>query len=155
MLVESLSSKQLKSRAVGWAVATAVSAALFTEGVYGWSKEGEKPLSQQCQALESQVSGLGTDLLQSGTLGWNSGLIFRSLDIRNPDDPRLRTWGQLKNEKDRVCNELQREYINSFEPLVHMAAIVGGTFTLLGIKMFLDFKRALSRKHPSTTGITV
>lgn len=153
MLVESSSREQLKSRVIGWTVATIVSAGLAAGGIYGWSKEGENPLNQQCSHLGSQVSALETDLFQTGTLGSDGGLIIRYLEIRNPDDPRLRIWGQLKNEKDQVCAEAQKKYNDSFQPYFREAAIIGGAVTLLGITTFLSFKKRLGRKGYSTTGV--
>lgn len=151
MLVESLSREQLKSRVVGWTVATIVSAGLAAGGVYGWSKEGENPLNQQCLRLSEQVSTLETDLLQSGTLGSDGGLLVRYLEIRNLDDPRLRIWGQLKNERDQVCADAQKKYNDLFQPYLRMATIMGGAVTLLGITTLLGFKRRLGRELTSTT----
>ena len=73
-------------------------------------------------------------------MGSDGGLIVRYLEIRNPDDPRLRTWGQLKNEKDKVCAEAQKHYQESPDAFVRMAALGGSIFSLFSIQQLLFFR---------------
>ncbi|MBI2338669.1 hypothetical protein HYU95_05815 [Candidatus Daviesbacteria bacterium] len=145
MSLESLSGPEIRRRIVGWSVVTAAATTLTVMGIYDWMRQSDSSLSQQCSALNAATYDLEKELFQDGTLGSDGGLIVRYLEVRKPDDSRLRDWGRLKNEKDRICAEDRRSDDQSFNFLARMGALGGGAFVLLGIQNILNFRHLLRR----------
>ncbi len=141
------SREEVRKRAIGWSIAALISAAAGVGGIYGWMQEERiNPARKECSDLGVQVLSLETELFKNGTLGSDGGLLIRYLEVRNPDDPQLRPWGQLKNKRDRACAESQMQYTENYQGLNRAGAIVGIAGLLLSVRMALDFRRRLGRQ---------
>lgn len=145
MTIESISKEDVKTRAMGWAVATVLSTAVAAGGIYGWIRQTETPLAQQCSDLRAQTLDLESQLFDEGVLGSDGGLIVRYLEVRKPDDARLRAWGELKNRRDKVCGEYTRQDRQSWDALTRIAAIGGAAFGLFSLQSSIFFNRRLRR----------
>lgn len=120
---------------LGSVAGAALSGAVGTWGIYNeWISPPPNPIKDRCAELTAKVYSLESHLFKSGTLGSDGGLVVRYLEIRNPSDPQLPVWGQLKNEKDQACTQAQQEYINSpIAVLTRISAIAGPIFSLAAL----------------------
>ncbi len=147
MNIESFSDKQIKKRIYGFSAAAVISAGVAAGGIYGWVKQTENPLSQSCRALTSESLDLETKLFNEGTLGADGGLILnRYLEIRNPDDPRLKDLGQFKNQRDHVCADSRAADQASNAPWVRMGAIGGVVISIACLTNALSFGKLLNKR---------
>lgn len=142
MSAEALRHIDYKKIQRGWMIATVVSAGLGYYGIKeGFVEPPSDPVGVECSDLTTQAYRLETQLFNDGTLGSDGGLIVRYLEIRNPVDPRIPEWGALKNRRDRICAQAQRNYQSSFGGLIRGAGLLGAAVTLLGIQRVLELRR--------------
>lgn len=128
-----------------WALATAVAASVSIGGAAALFFLPKEPDQHLCTALTIQSGVLERTLFEQGTLGSEGGLLIRTIEIRDPTDPRVAELGQLKNQRDRACALAKSEYDHSWKPSAMVAAIFGGTITLFGLMQIRDFRRAANR----------
>lgn len=89
----------------------AISAVLMVgAGYFGWVAPSETDSGRQCSDLRTQVTAMTADLYKKGTLG-SDPCLFCPTEVRNPNDSdSLQKYGDLKNERDRVCNANKKDY---------------------------------------------
>lgn len=128
---------------IGWYIATSISAIATAAGFYGCSRQQETSQHQLCQTLSTRVYSLEQALFDRGTLGSDGGLVIRYLEVRNPDDPNLREWGQMKNEMDKQCALASQENRQFLNEATRIVAMLGLAVTLLGTRQIPYFRRAV------------
>lgn len=142
MRVESLHPMDPKKVLRGTAAGTVLSIAAMTSGIFGWVRQDQSQINQECNSAIQSASHLSADLIHSGSLGVE-GLIFSHVEVRNPTDPKVTEWGRLQNEKDRVCAEA-RDYNNKpLNQLSRDSTIVGGVITLFGLSIINHQRKRL------------
>lgn len=126
-----------------WARAAVGCAVVGASGLYGWIQQGDGPLYQECFRLGSESRQLADILLQDGVLGeeqvtFNGSLVFtnRTLEIRRPSDPRVDTWGELKNRRDKACADAQLDDSKNMGLLAKSGAVFGIIGTLASLNAY-------------------
>lgn len=109
-------------------ILTGIASGVAIKSAIDFLTSPEQKINQQ---LLNRIQTINTELSDSGTLGSEGSLLFPRLEVRIPDDPRLKELGQLKNQYDAQTAKIYGEIDTPLEKARFPASIFGPISTLL------------------------